>query len=93
MLLYSLTLENVRIFKGKNVIDFTPVRTSKSFKPIILVGGKNGAGKTTLFESFLLCLYAIEGSGKPDDQRKIRTVYPDNGSPQQKERTRICSLP
>jgi DNA sulfur modification protein DndD len=57
MLLKSLTLENIRIFKGMNTIDFTPVHNSKEQKPIILIGGKNGAGKTTMFESILLCLY------------------------------------
>lgn len=57
MLLKSLTLENVRIFKGANTLDFTPIHTMDSQKPIILIGGMNGAGKTTLFESILLCLY------------------------------------
>lgn len=63
MLLHSLTLENIRIFKGKNVLDFTPEQTKGSHKPIILIGGKNGAGKTTLFESILLCLYGQKAPG------------------------------
>jgi DNA sulfur modification protein DndD len=63
MLLHSLTLENIRIFKGKNVLDFTPIHASDSHKPIILIGGKNGAGKTTLFESILLCLYGQKAPG------------------------------
>ena len=63
MLLHSLTLENIRIFKGKNILDLSPVHSAKSSKPIILVGGKNGAGKTTLFESILLCLYGQKAPG------------------------------
>jgi len=63
MLLHSLTLENVRIFKEKNTFDFTPVRTPNTHQPIILIGGKNGAGKTTLFESILLCLYGQHAPG------------------------------
>ena len=63
MLLHSLTLENIRIFKGKNILDFTPILTSDIKKPIILIGGKNGAGKTTLFESILLCLYGQHAPG------------------------------
>ncbi|OPX62560.1 MULTISPECIES: DNA sulfur modification protein DndD [unclassified Methanoregula] len=63
MQLHSLTLENVRIFRGKNVLDFTPAATKDSPKPIILIGGKNGAGKTTLFESILLCLYGQHSPG------------------------------
>jgi DNA sulfur modification protein DndD len=63
MLLHSLTLENIRIFKGTNVLDLTPIHTSNVHKPIILIGGKNGAGKTTLFESILLCLYGKNAPG------------------------------
>lgn len=63
MLLKSLTLENIRIFKGVNTLDFTPVHRSKEQKPIILIGGKNGAGKTTMFESILLCLYGQNSPG------------------------------
>ena len=63
MLLHSLTLENIRIFKGKNILNFTPIQASDSHKPIILIGGKNGAGKTTLFESILLCLYGQKATG------------------------------
>jgi len=71
MLLHSLTLENVRIFRGKNVLDFTPARNGESVKPIILIGGKNGAGKTTLFESILICLYGRNAPGS----RMTNTKY------------------
>jgi DNA sulfur modification protein DndD len=63
MQLKSLTLENIRIFKGVHTLDFTPVHNSKKHKPIILIGGNNGAGKTTMFESILLCLYGQNSPG------------------------------
>jgi DNA sulfur modification protein DndD len=71
MLLHSLILENIRIFQGRNVLDFTPIHSSDSHKPIILIGGKNGAGKTTLFESILLCLYGQNAPGN----RMSKTKY------------------
>lgn len=63
MLLHSLTLENIRIFRGKNVLDFRPKANGNTPKPIILIGGRNGAGKTTLFDSILLCLYGQYAPG------------------------------
>jgi DNA sulfur modification protein DndD len=73
-------MENIRIFKGKNVLDFTPIRTSDAHKPIILIGGKNGAGKTTLFESILLCLYGQKAPGTRMTNQKyeqfIRQMIP-----------------
>ena len=82
MLLHSLTLENIRIFKGKNVLDFSPTITKDSHKPIILIGGKNGAGKTTLFESILLCLYGQKAPGtrmsNPKYEQYIRQMVPRN---------------
>lgn len=84
MLLHSLTLENVRIFRGKNVLDFTPVVVKDSHKPIILIGGKNGAGKTTLFESILLCLYGQKAPGSrmstPKYEKYIRQMVPRSGN-------------
>ena len=80
MLLHSLILENVRIFKGRNVLDFTPVHSSKAHKPIILIGGKNGTGKTTLFESILFCLYGQNAPGNrmsnPKYEQYIREIIP-----------------
>ena len=80
MLLHSLILENIRIFQGKNILDFTPVQSSDAHKPIILIGGKNGAGKTTLFESILLCLYGQNAPGKRLSDTKyeqyIRQIVP-----------------
>lgn len=53
MLLTSMKLVDVGVYKGTNIFDFKV----ESGKPIILYGGANGSGKTTLFESILLCLY------------------------------------
>jgi len=82
MLLHSLTLENIRIFKGKNTLNFTPILTSDAHKPIILIGGKNGAGKTTLFESILLCLYGQNSPGNrmttPKYEQYIKQMVPRN---------------
>jgi DNA sulfur modification protein DndD len=82
MLLHSLILENIRIFQGRNVLDFTPVHSSNVHKPIILIGGKNGAGKTTLFESILLCLYGQNAPGNRMSNIKyeqyIRQMIPRN---------------
>lgn len=82
MLLKSFTLENIRIFKGINRIDFTPILESDAKKPIILIGGKNGSGKTTLFESILLCLYGQNTPGnrmgKAKYERYIRQMVSRN---------------
>ena len=61
MLLTSMKLVNVGIFKGVNKFDFKV----EPNKPIVLYGGSNGAGKTTLFEGISLCLY-----GKNFDRKK-----------------------
>lgn len=80
MLLHSLTLENVRIFQGRNTLDFRPKTNGSAPKPIILIGGRNGAGKTTLFDSILLCLYGQYAPGNRMSNAKyekyIRQMVP-----------------
>nr|WP_301287501.1 DNA sulfur modification protein DndD [Methanocalculus alkaliphilus] len=80
MLLHSLTLENVRIFQGRNVLDFRPKTNGNTPKPIILIGGRNGAGKTTLFDSILLCLYGQYAPGNKMSNTKyekyVRQMVP-----------------
>jgi len=63
MLLKSISIENIRIFKGSHTIDLEPLHQANTHKPIILIGGMNGAGKTTLFESVFLCLYGQYSPG------------------------------
>ena len=53
MLLHSLTLKNVGVYRGQQRIRFS---TTKS-RPITLIGGRNGAGKTSLLDSIPLVLY------------------------------------
>lgn len=54
MLLQSITLENVGVFKDHTTLELTPISTDR---PLILIGGLNGAGKTTLLDSIQLALY------------------------------------
>ncbi|MGA2935320.1 MAG: DNA sulfur modification protein DndD [Methanomicrobiales archaeon] len=63
MLLKSISIENIRIFKGSHTLDLAPLHQANTHKPIILIGGMNGAGKTTLFESIFLCLYGQYSPG------------------------------
>lgn len=49
----KIKLENFRIYKGHNTIDFN----SKSPKNISVIAGKNGFGKTTFLTSLIWCFY------------------------------------
>lgn len=53
MLLHSLTLTNVGVYRGQQRIRFS----STTSRPITLIGGRNGAGKTSLLDSIPLVLY------------------------------------
>ena len=53
MLLHSLTLNNVGVYRGPQIVIFSTDET----RPITLIGGKNGAGKTSLLDSIPLVLY------------------------------------
>ena len=57
MKINKLIIENLGLYCGKRVFDFSSATTEK---PIILFGGLNGAGKTTLFDGIRLCLYGKE---------------------------------
>lgn len=68
MLILSLTLENVAVYRGKQQILFSTAKTS----PITLIGGKNGAGKTSILNAIPLVLYGgrfrriLNGSSYPE---------------------------
>lgn len=53
MLIRSITLNNYRLYKGENTLDFSV----DSDRNIVLVAGENGFGKTTLLSSLIWCLY------------------------------------
>ena len=53
MIIRSITLNNYRLYKGKNTISFT----LDEKKNIYLVSGENGFGKTTFLHSLIWCLY------------------------------------
>ena len=59
MILHKLILNNVGLFRGRQVMNLTPIGK----KNIILIGGINGAGKTTLLEAVRLCLYGRRALG------------------------------
>ena len=53
MLIKSITLNNYRLYKGKNTISFA----FNEQKNVFLISGENGFGKTTFLHSLLWCLY------------------------------------
>jgi len=64
MILTKIEVENYGVFRGKQVFDLRPKKSSNLQRPIILFGGKNGSGKTTLFEAVRLCLYGSSFHGR-----------------------------
>ncbi len=64
-------MNNVGLFKGRNVIDLKIDRG----KNLILFGGNNGSGKTTLLDSIKLCLYGSKVFGeKPKSKEYLRIL-------------------
>ena len=53
MIIKSVTLDNYRLYEGKNIIKFK----QDDNKPIFLISGENGFGKTTFLHSLIWCLY------------------------------------
>ena len=66
MILHKLTLNNVGLFRGTQIIHLTP----NGKGPIILIGGMNGAGKTTLLDAVRLCLYGRRALGNRVSQNE-----------------------
>lgn len=62
MIIKSIELNNFRIYKGVNRIDFTP----DSERNIVIISGNNGFGKTTFLMSLVWCLYGRQ-MDKVDD--------------------------
>jgi DNA sulfur modification protein DndD len=53
MIIKSITLNNYRLYEGKNIIKFI----QDDDKSIFLISGENGFGKTTFLHSLIWCLY------------------------------------
>ena len=58
MQLKEISLNNFRIYKGRNTINLLP----DGDKNIIIISGKNGFGKTTFLMSLVWCLYGRQMS-------------------------------
>ena len=69
MLLTKVTLNDFKVYRGRNEFDFKTTQ-----KPIILCGGTNGAGKTTLFESVMLCLYGQNSFEQKISQKQYHEI-------------------
>jgi DNA sulfur modification protein DndD len=53
MTIDELVLHNFSLYRGRQVITFTP----RPGRPVILIGGLNGTGKTTILDALQLALY------------------------------------
>lgn len=72
MIIRSITLNNYRLYKGKNTISFL----SNGDKNIYLISGENGFGKTTFLHSLIWCLY---GRLMTDVEAEVRRDISVNG--------------
>ena len=66
MIIKSIELNNFRIYKGVNRIDFTPDRE----RNIVIISGNNGFGKTTFLMSLGWCLYGRQMENVDDLYKK-----------------------
>lgn len=66
MIINSITLNNYRLYEGKNTISFT----HKADANLFLISGENGFGKTTFLHSLIWCLYGRMSIDVDDIVRK-----------------------
>lgn len=66
MIINRVVLQDFGAFRGRNEIELRP--RDRSYRPIIIFGGRNGAGKTTIFEAIRVCLYGL--NALPGRQRR-----------------------
>ncbi len=72
MIIKNIILNNYRLYKGENRIDFTP----DNEKNIFLISGQNGFGKTTFLHSLIWCLY---GKLMTEVEAEVRKDISTNG--------------
>ncbi|MHA7099520.1 DNA sulfur modification protein DndD [Roseivirga pacifica] len=73
MIINKIELNNYRIYKGVNTLEFYPSRE----KNVFIISGENGFGKTTLLTSLVWCLY---GKLMVDvDEKYRREIYEAGG--------------
>ena len=72
MIIKSITLNNYRLYKGKNEIKFSLDEN----RNIFLISGENGFGKTTFLHSLIWCLY---GRLMTDVEVEVRKDIATNG--------------
>ena len=90
MLLTKVTLNDFKVYRGRNEFDFKTTQ-----KPIILCGGTNGAGKTLQMiyfgrahcpalrhdlETCPVCSWAASKRCKAEEERKNRSKRTRSGS-------------
>ena len=66
MIIKSIELNNFRIYKGVNRIEFTPDKD----RNIVVISGNNGFGKTTFLMSLVWCLYGRQMENVDDLYKK-----------------------
>lgn len=72
MIIKSISLNNYRLYKGKNQISFS----YDEAKNIFLISGENGFGKTTFLHSLIWCLY---GKLISEVEAEVRKDISNNG--------------
>jgi len=70
MIISCITLNNYRLYKGKNTLSLS----CSEGKNILLISGENGFGKTTFLHSLMWCLY-----GKLMTEVEVRKDINSNG--------------
>jgi len=73
MFIQKIRLDNFRVYKGENILEFSP----NADKNVSIISGNNGFGKTSLLTSLVWCLY---GKLMVDvDERYRKEIYQSGG--------------
>lgn len=85
MLIKSITLNNFRQFKGKQILEFS----TDTDKNVTVLLGDNTFGKTTILQAFNWCLYGLADFPKdsnPDFLLNLEVANEQAGIEQEKQR-------